>query len=110
MARVSKILTGLHRTSRSSIDKTLDPYTMMSGRGRLSLNRCRAPFFFSYALFILFVCGSCTAPDQGSRGVQLIPKSEDTQVVILGTGTPNIDPQRFGACIAVIVNGKPYPS
>jgi ribonuclease BN (tRNA processing enzyme) len=31
-----------------------------------------------------------------------------TQVVLLGTGTPNADPERSGPCVAVIVNDVPY--
>jgi ribonuclease Z len=35
-------------------------------------------------------------------------KSNITQVVMLGTGTPNADPNRSGPAVAVIVNGTPY--
>src|ERR1700683_1254443 len=31
-----------------------------------------------------------------------------TQVVMLGTGTPYADPDRFGPATAVVVNGTPY--
>lgn len=31
-----------------------------------------------------------------------------TQVVLLGTGTPNADPERFGPSIAIVVNNTPY--
>lgn len=31
-----------------------------------------------------------------------------TQIVLLGTGTPNADPNRFGPAIAVVVNDTPY--
>ena len=31
-----------------------------------------------------------------------------TQVVMLGTGTPNADPHRSGPCVAVVVNDTPY--
>jgi ribonuclease BN (tRNA processing enzyme) len=34
--------------------------------------------------------------------------TRDTKVVLLGTGTPNADPERFGPAVAVIVNGVPY--
>ena len=33
---------------------------------------------------------------------------EKTQVVLLGTGTPNPDPERSGPSLAVVVNDKPY--
>ncbi len=31
-----------------------------------------------------------------------------TQIVLLGTGTPNADPQRSGPAVAIVVNGTPY--
>ena len=31
-----------------------------------------------------------------------------TQIVLLGTGTPSPDPERFGPCTAIVVNGTPY--
>lgn len=31
-----------------------------------------------------------------------------TQVVLLGTGTPNADPDRSGPAVAIVVNDKPY--
>ena len=31
-----------------------------------------------------------------------------TQIVLLGTGTPNADPDRFGPSIAIVVNDTPY--
>jgi ribonuclease BN (tRNA processing enzyme) len=36
------------------------------------------------------------------------PRSEITQVVLLGTGTPNAEPDRWGSSVAVVVNGTPY--
>lgn len=37
-----------------------------------------------------------------------IPASAVTQVVMLGTGTPNADPDRSGPAVAVVVRGVPY--
>ena len=34
--------------------------------------------------------------------------SERTRVVLLGTGTPNPDPDRSGPSVAIVVNGTPY--
>lgn len=34
--------------------------------------------------------------------------NSQTQVVLLGTGTPNPDIERFGPSTAVVVNGVPY--
>lgn len=81
---------------------------MLSGRAKSSLNQHRAMFHVFYILLALCAGWSCVSSHQGRGDTDFIPKSTDTQVVILGTGTPNIDPQRFGACIAIIVNGNPY--
>lgn len=37
-----------------------------------------------------------------------LPPSETTQVVLLGTGTPNADPLRSGPSVAIVVNDTPY--
>jgi len=37
-----------------------------------------------------------------------LPPSETTQVVLLGTGTPNADPMRSGPSVAIVVNDTPY--
>src|SRR5579863_10556216 len=36
------------------------------------------------------------------------PAAAVTQVVMLGTGTPNADPDRSGPAVAIIVNGQSY--
>lgn len=36
------------------------------------------------------------------------PQKPVTQIVFLGTGTPNADPDRFGPSVAIVVNGTPY--
>jgi len=35
-------------------------------------------------------------------------QSRGTQVVLLGTGNPNPDPDKSGPSLAIIVNGKSY--
>lgn len=53
----------------------------------------------------------CWDPSPGST-VEVpdppLPPSEITQLVLLGTGTPNAEPGRFGSAVAVVVNGTPY--
>src|SRR5687768_491338 len=34
--------------------------------------------------------------------------AQDTQIVLLGTGTPSPDPERSGPATAIVVNGTPY--
>src|SRR5712691_10577782 len=41
-------------------------------------------------------------------GQQRPVKPSGTQVVLLGTGTPGIDPDRSGPATAIVVNGTPY--
>jgi ribonuclease BN (tRNA processing enzyme) len=41
-------------------------------------------------------------------GAQTPPPRPGTQVVILGTGTPNADPDRSGPGVAIVVNGRAY--
>jgi len=35
-------------------------------------------------------------------------KRTETKVIVLGTGTPNADPERWGPALAVVVNDTPY--
>ncbi len=42
-------------------------------------------------------------PPSGTR-----PDSAGTRVVLLGTGTPNADPERSGPAVAVVVGGRAY--
>lgn len=37
-----------------------------------------------------------------------IRPSQTTQIVLLGTGTPNADPERSGPSVAIVVNDTPY--
>jgi ribonuclease Z len=52
----------------------------------------------------MIACGALLA-DVGRA--ELAP-SETTKVVLLGTGTPNADPQRSGPAVAIVVNDTPY--
>ena len=56
-------------------------------------------------LFLLFLACNLFAPVVASA--ELMP-SAITQVVLLGTGTPNVDPERSGPAVAIVVNGSPY--
>src|SRR5678815_4744331 len=43
---------------------------------------------------------SLSVPARQSKGT--------SQIVLLGTGTPNADPERFGPSVAIVVNDTPY--
>jgi ribonuclease Z len=53
---------------------------------------------------LIAACGALlTAAAQADLG-----PSATTQVVLLGTGTPNADPDRSGPAVAIVVNDTPY--
>lgn len=51
--------------------------------------------------------GGQTAPDPGSKNDPAEP-GDSTRLVLLGTGTPNAEPGRYGSALAVVVNDTPY--
>jgi len=48
------------------------------------------------------------ATPMGADSTRAPADSTGTQVVMLGTGTPNADPDRSGPSVAVVVNGRAY--
>lgn len=52
--------------------------------------------------------GCAQGPDPRPEEGTTFPASEITQVVLLGTGTPNAEPDRWGPAVAIVVNGTPY--
>ncbi len=59
------------------------------------------------SLVILALLVGCGVPARDEYE-QTVDYSVGTHVVLLGTGTPNAEPDRSGAAVAVIVNGTPY--
>ncbi len=55
--------------------------------------------FFLVLLAVVAGCGSTAADDSAST---------PTRVVVLGTGTPSADPERWGPAVAVVVNDHAY--
>ena len=55
----------------------------------------------------VLVAAGCGSADEASEQ-PTVDYSIGTHVVLLGTGTPNADPDRSGPAVAVIVNGTPY--
>jgi ribonuclease BN (tRNA processing enzyme) len=55
--------------------------------------------FLLVLLAVVACCGSTVAEDSSS---------EPTRVVVLGTGTPSADPERWGPAVAVVVNDHAY--
>lgn len=62
-------------------------------------------FFVLNLVFLLAACGlAVPAPD----AVTAADATFGTRLVLLGTGTPNADPERSGPASAIVVNGTPY--
>jgi len=69
------------------------------------------PATFSLVLILLTGAtpgfeASILVPEGSSQ--EAISSSAVTQLVLLGTGTPNAEPGRYGSAVAVVVNGTPY--
>jgi len=56
-----------------------------------------------FLLLLTFSCGVFA-----SAALAELAASETTQVVLLGTGTPNAEPNRSGPAVAIVVNDTPY--
>jgi ribonuclease BN (tRNA processing enzyme) len=61
---------------------------------------------FSLLAFLVF-CPGNSSSNEYRADLQTLVESK-TQVVLLGTGTPNADPERSGPAVAVVVNDTPY--
>ena len=51
---------------------------------------------------------SCAVEPMSDSAPPPIQPSATTQVVLLGTGTPNAEPGRYGSAVAIVVQGVPY--
>lgn len=67
--------------------------------------RNRIIFVFFLTVLLVSCTGKSIKKEPGA--VSKAPASK-TQVVLLGTGTPNAEPDRSGTSIAVVVNDTPY--
>ncbi len=82
-----------------------------AGRRRL---RCRTMFRLCVVVAGGLVMGSGCAPSHGPAVVANGDQRVGTggvgtmRVVLLGTGTPNADPERFGPSVAIVVNDTAY--
>lgn len=62
--------------------------------------------FLLLALTVSISCSGKTVKNE--PGTQPKPRELKTQVVLLGTGTPNAEPDRSGTSAALVVNDTPY--
>jgi ribonuclease BN (tRNA processing enzyme) len=65
-------------------------------------------FLLSFCLIAGLMWGAGGASSRHPSGNLQTPVASKTQVVLLGTGTPNADPERSGPSVAVVVNDTPY--
>jgi ribonuclease BN (tRNA processing enzyme) len=57
----------------------------------------------------VFACAPEPDDDEaGDPANSVIEPSPTTQVILLGTGTPNAEPGRYGSAVAIVVNDVPY--
>lgn len=56
-----------------------------------------------FLFLVIYACGA--AQEETSTAAAEVTR---TQVVLLGTGTPNADPERSGPALAIVVNNNPY--
>lgn len=56
-----------------------------------------------FVLAVMLAVGSPFSSVESARTIQ-----SGTQIVLLGTGNPNADPDRFGPSVAIVVNDTPY--
>jgi ribonuclease BN (tRNA processing enzyme) len=66
------------------------------------------PFLLSFSLIVGLMLGASGASTSSRSGNLQTSVASKTQVVLLGTGTPNADPERSGPSVAVVVNDTPY--
>lgn len=59
-------------------------------------------------LAALGMCLCATAAVAGLSRVAAMPQAPRTKVVLLGTGTPNDDPNRWGPSVAIVVDDQAY--
>jgi len=62
--------------------------------------RTPRPLFISAAIFLSLINSLLAQEDKATSSV--------TTVVLLGTGTPNPDPEHSGCSLAIVVNDTPY--
>ena len=60
------------------------------------------------SILILVTCLTLNAHSEEDAAREVVDTSSTTQIVLLGTGTPNADPERQGPSLAIVVNGMPY--
>lgn len=66
-----------------------------------TINFIKVTYLSIFTAFILLISPTVAASEE-------IKPPGNTQLVLLGTGTPNADPERFGPSVAVVVNDTPY--
>ncbi|MFQ5866329.1 MAG: MBL fold metallo-hydrolase [bacterium] len=59
-------------------------------------------------ILIIFLTKFSTQEAGGREYARLQQSENTTKIVLLGTGTPNADPDRSGPCVAIVVNETPY--
>ena len=76
------------------------------------VNVVRYTILFVVLIFVLLASSATISNSRGAKADNTSPSEkasqQKTQIVLLGTGTPNADPERSGPCVAIVVNDTPY--
>ncbi len=72
---------------------------------RMTPARLASSAIFAVPVFLLVLDGCASAPGAPPEPA---PEPPRTRVVLLGTGTPNADPERSGPALAVVVGERAY--
>ena len=76
---------------------------------KIEANSRQAGAFASFLGVFPLLFAGCAGPDRDARTATAEPTLEGrTRVVLLGTGTPNADPLRWGPATAIVVDGSSY--
>ena len=78
--------------------------TVFTDRGAMS----GLPQVVATVAVCLLLAACSSTPSMPIKPEAHAPPENDTFVVMLGTGTPNPDPERSGPAVAVIAGGQPY--
>ena len=65
--------------------------------------------FISLVLLIIQIIAPSIIFSQDEDNSEALPNQKPkTQIILLGTGTPNADPDRSGPAVAIVINDTPY--
>jgi ribonuclease BN (tRNA processing enzyme) len=80
----------------------------MTIQGTRAFRRGALHCFLVLGIACSVACRPATPDDDAGRSTEALAQPGRTRVVLLGTGTPNADPDRSGPALAIVVDDTPY--